>query len=617
LVIWAAIVSQSQIGAISAKSISSGQARLILQDPLAFEQATQPALRSSLELESEPTTLLEREKAREQWESLSLEPEVAQQRQAERKRLLSRADQLSREIEIAKARSMALEAELARDKEDRLNRPLVYAGAAGIVALGALWFIERRKRLTQQDKELEAWAQLSSLAPSSKAKANEPHQNEPTHLRDAFSVFSLESPSDFAQEDVAGFDHRPGQNPSPVADSPVSSSTQAIRAKPDWARSRNERPSSQALRSHPNSQDSMSQPAGGFLGKTKQAFGQLWTRSSQRSPLNSAGYSAHSRADLHTEGLEYSTFRHSESVESTQILPEYDRQASSSSNAYSQLPAISAGIIPSTRQGNIDSLASIRTRNGADEDAMELLLELRMAADGLSALGRPMAAIDLLQAQIEADAQTCAWAYLECMHICEQMDERGIFESMRKRYRQQFNRMAPYWYEPNANVIGLDGYARAASELCAAWSQGYQHTREVLASWLTGPLLGRKLVQLPAYHDLFDLYEMLEILEKDASKEAIGSSSKAPMMLVSNERSSMEKSHFMETHETGFEFVTTVSLLDLDYEFSSDVTLQEGEVAQSEKAVTIVKPGNFSVDFNVAGTQLGGLFSIPAELDKK
>jgi hypothetical protein len=63
--------------------------------------------------------------------------------------------------------------------------------------------------------------------------------------------------------------------------------------------------------------------------------------------------------------------------------------------------------------------------------------------------------------------------------------------------------------------------------------------------------------------------------------------------------------------------VPTVSLLDLDYEFSSDVTLEEREVAQSEKAVTIVKTGNFSVDFNVAGTQMGSLPSLPATLDKK
>jgi hypothetical protein len=62
------------------------------------------------------------------------------------------------------------------------------------------------------------------------------------------------------------------------------------------------------------------------------------------------------------------------------------------------------------------------------------------------------------------------------------------------------------------------------------------------------------------------------------------------------------------------EFVPTVSFLDLDYEFSSDVTLEESEVQQSEKAVTTVKTGNFSVDFNVAGTQLGALPSVPAEL---
>jgi hypothetical protein len=592
---------QSQTGAAVAKSVPNVQARLILQDPSAFEQATQPALRSSMELVSEPTALMEREKAREMWENLSLEPEVAQERQAERKRLLTRADQLARDAAAAKARSAALEAELARAKEDRLNHPVVYAGAAGLLALGALWFLERRKRLKLQDKELDVWAQYSSV-PAVNEKEARPHQETGPHLKDVSSVFSLEEPSDFGQED-----NRASQ---------AKAQTQVLEAKPEWVQSPAEKKSSATPSPvHEAQEATAAEPS--FLKKTKQSLGKLWTRPTDRHALNSSGYSTQSRDALHTQSFDYSTVMYSESVESTRFQHDQGVPAASSNHADPQLAPSSSQVIYSTEQDNIELLTSIRARRSAGESAMEHLLELRMAASGLSALGRPMAAIDLLQAHIDADPQTCAWAYLECMQLCEQMDERDIFESIRKRYRQQFNRMAPYWYEPNANVIGLDGYARATSELCTAWSQGYQHTREVLTSWLTGPQLGRKLVQLPAYHDLFDLYEMLEFLELGANAQAMAPSFQEPAKLEQNLGMPLDQSHFAQAGEVAVEFVPTVSLLDLDYEFSSDVTLEEREVAQSEKAVTIVKPGNFSVDFNVAGTQLGGLFSMPAELDKK
>jgi hypothetical protein len=125
-------------------------------------------------------------------------------------------------------------------------------------------------------------------------------------------------------------------------------------------------------------------------------------------------------------------------------------------------------------------------------------------------------------------------------------------------------------------------------------------------------------VQLPAYHDLFDLYEMLEFVAAESS-------------VISSDSSDVPNGSAATAGSLGFdaiptlkadadseqEFVPTVSLLDLDYEFSSDVTLEESEVQQSETAVTIVKTGNFSVDFNVAGTQLGALSSLPADLAKK
>jgi hypothetical protein len=595
----------SRAGAAAAKPTSNSQARLILQDPLAYEQATQPALRSSMELISEPTALMEREKARQLWESLSLEPEVAQERQEERKRLLARADQLARESAADKARSVAFEAQLHRAKEDRLDHPVVYAGAAGLFALGALWLLERRKRIAYQDKERKAEISLSRAAFTSQEQSASQRMQDHAYLQAVPSVFSLEDPSDFGQDDVNHLGAK--------------SHLQSAEEEPEWARASVAQKSSAIPMADQRKDQSSGQEAdAGLLNKTKRAIGQLWTRPSQRNSLSSPADSTQGSGGLHTEGFDYSTVMHADAIESTRFLQESETQTAKPLQVHLQ-PAqpAAAAIIRSPEQDNIDLLTNIRALRGAGESPMEHLLELRMAAGGLSALERPLAAIALLQAHIEAEPQTCAWAYLECMQLCERIGERDIFESIRQRYRQQFNRMAPYWHEPNANVIGLDGYVRATSELCAAWSQGHQHAREVLTSWLTGPHLGRKLVQLPAYHDLFDLYEMLEFLERHASGDTMSARTEVPARGRQNHGPAFDQVHFEEAPETSFEFVPTVSLLDLDYEFSSDVTLQEREVAQSEKAVTIVKPGNFSVDFNVAGTQMSGLFSVPAELDKK
>jgi hypothetical protein len=135
---------------------------------------------------------------------------------------------------------------------------------------------------------------------------------------------------------------------------------------------------------------------------------------------------------------------------------------------------------------------------------------------------------------------------------------------------------------------------------------------------LAGPLLARKLVQLPAYHDLFDLYEILEFIQIDQeASAALASDTRAQNASAQNLMSEKLGEAVSSPSDIEQDFVPTVSLLDLDYEFSSDVTLEEHEVQESEKAVTIVKTGNFSVDFNVAGTQFGGLPASQSVFDKK
>lgn len=641
-------------------AVSAPQARLILQDPLAFDQATQPALRSSAELTIEPAAAgMEREKARELWESLSLEPEVAQERQSERKRLLARAENLARETAAAKAQALELQAQLAKARDEWFNHPLVYAGAAGLMGLGALWFFERRQRMALQERELEMLAQQSpSLIRDVPVQRPPSLAADDTHayLPQQGSTFSLEDSPDLADDfatDLPGLpEPRPKERPvavateldvvsepvaveaaiaKPVPEPPIhqpvedaqssklKSMAVSASSTPVWAQ-----PKGEAGFADDGLQDmSWKKPDSGLLSMSKRVLSNMLRRRTQRDALSVSSASqlqTEIQSSSHHSTGAPSTLIHEQMDDATQMLYDEEAQEAFEQELLAQQlnSGLHAGYNPD--QANIDLLSQTRVTPQRGESAMEHLLELRTAVNGLCALGRPEGAAKLLEEHIAADPGTCAWAYLECMHICEQIGWREEFETMRKSYRQQFNRMAPYWHEPNGNVLGLDGYARAAGELCAAWAQGISHSHNTLASWLVGPLLGRKLVQLPAYHDLFDLYEMLEFMETLTDLPEISGASGARSKQTLATAGLSEESALpvlAADAEVEQEFVPTVSLLDLDYEFSSDVTLEESEVEQAEKAVTIVKTGNFSVDFNVAGTQLGALPSLPAELVKK
>jgi hypothetical protein len=315
-----------------------------------------------------------------------------------------------------------------------------------------------------------------------------------------------------------------------------------------------------------------------------------------------------------TSGMGGSTLVTLHDAESTQVLHDDSSQtAFEQALLAQQIHGQAPQAYDPDRAANIELLSQTRVITQSGDDAMEHLLELRTAAMGLSALGRPQDAQRLLEEHIAAHPETCAWAYLEYMQLCEKLNERENFESMRQRYRLQFNRMAPYWHEPNSNVLGLDGYARAANELCTAWAQGSAKASIVIASWLVGPMLARKMVQLPAYYDLLDLYEMLEYMELAPMQGATASA----FATASTNLSTQEVSALMQEPDLDLsgeqDFVPTVSLLDLDYEFFTEVTLEQNAVEQAERAAVTVKPGNFSVDFNVAGTQLGSL-SRPGSL---
>ncbi len=582
----------------------AASARLILQDPLAFEQAIQPSLKSSFEMMAEPTGGMDREKARELWESLSLEPEIAQEKQAERKRLLARAEQMAQEAVQAKAQSAALQAELTRARDERLNHPLVYVGTAGLLGLGALWWLERRKRMALQDRELAGWPSAPSSQPREEFFLADQQHAQHSQLEDEQSVFSIdEAPhleplaSDLKRmkrsPQITGAPSLHGRQVDPQVDAPTQESAAVDGVSEEQLLAQSWKKKDTGLRAI--SQRILSSAIGRKLQYNSSKFVNTDLENHEKSTLIQPDQAAVSAQILHDTATDF------------QEVSDYVELAHGQS-LQSQY---------STDQDNIDLLSRTRVKASQGQDAVEHLLELRMAVNGLRALGRALGAKNLLLEHVDSSPDTCAWAYLEHMNLCEQLDLREEFETMRKRYRQQFNRMAPYWQEPNAKVIGLDGYTRATHELCAAWTQGRETASATLAAWLAGPLLGRKLVQLPAYHDLFDLYELLEFLQALELHESAVQTSQASAAGLPESAQTAAISPEAWLRDVDAEFVPTVSLLDLDYEFSSDVTLQEREVEQSEKAVTIVKPGNFSVDFNVTGTQLGGLFSQPAELDKK
>lgn len=568
---------------------SVSRARLILQDPLAFDQATQPVLRTSVELIPESSGGMAREKARELWETLSLAPEVAQDRQSERKRLLARADALARETAVAQAQALQLREQLTKARDEQFNHPIVYAGAAGLLGLGALWWLERRKRLHWQEQGAGLLAQ-----PAIKEFPVDSQMNA--------SVFSLEDSPDFATDFATDL-------PGAAKQMPVT---------PPWAQPKNKPSQPLPTEEELVALSLQSQHRSVFVA-FKHVLSKMRLRREAPQSMASSHASALNTAAAPVSTSAPSTLMHLDTHDdATQLM--YDEQAQQAFEAELLAQQLHLKDPPSysPEQANIDLLSQTRILPQRGENAMEHLLELRTAVNGLCVLGRPEGALRLLEEHVAADPATCAWAYLQYMQICEQLAQRDEFESMRKRYRLQFNRMAPYWHEPNSNVLGLDGYARATSELCAVWVLGVDPSQATLVTWLIGPLLGRKLVQLPAYHDLFDLYEMLEFSQNaDAASTAQTSSAMTALLaldVASQDAAASEASSFQDAE---VDFVPTVSLLDLDYEFSSDVTLEQYVVEQAEKSVTVVKPGHFSVDFNVAGTQIGGLFSVPAELEKK
>jgi hypothetical protein len=208
------------------------------------------------------------------------------------------------------------------------------------------------------------------------------------------------------------------------------------------------------------------------------------------------------------------------------------------------------------------------------QSTISYIYELRATVQALTTIEQEDAARDLLLRHIDALPNTSAWAYLEYLSMCSSADDREAFESMRQRFRVQFNRLAPYWLESPDSQRDLLGHERAIAEITAVWPS--QRALTLIENWLTDSAQERRIFQLTAYDDLFDLYDILTQLEE-----------------VQDE----------------LDFLPTVSLLDLDFEFAMDFKL-EAEPEGTARAVPTVKTGDFVVDFNIGFSQ-----SVPAAVE--
>ena len=482
------------------KAAIAADARLILQDPRAWEEAQTPVPRLSLELAPSSKPGMDRVTAQQTWQALQLQTDDVVALHTQLKEQSQQALVSGNSLNAARVEAVSLRSQLVTNEEQRFQHPLVYGLAAAALGTGLLWLIERKKR---------AAVQVLALLVAS--------ERRPTH-----SIPSQPVAAKLPTRTVAS------PKPAPARDT-SSDEKQDIRFLPPLPWWKRVWPLGLASRAGRNPSASIP-------------------------PSISSAISS----------LRSSRFKESDLPETTAAQAETDF------------------FDPEFAQ--IDLFSQTRLKPSSPGDGMGHLLELRMASQALCALEQPVLAQRLLAQHIDAVPNTCAWAYLEYLSLCAQLDQREAFEATRMRYRIQFNRLAPYWMEPNSAVHGLDHYERPMAELCAAWPT--ERAKALLQTWLLGNLHARRLFQLPAYHDLLDLYELLEHLGGSATVAA----------------------------EQDASFMPTVNLLDLDYEFAVDVKLDAQSEGAAMRAIPTVKTGDFAVDVNITQSSSQPVPLFPASL---
>ena len=482
------------------KAAIAANARLILQDPRAWEEAQTPAPRLSPELAPSSEPGMDRATAQQTWQALQLQTEDVVALRAQLKEQSQQALASGKSLHVARTEAVSLRTQLVANEEQRFQHPLVYGLAAAALGTGLLWLSERKKRVIVQDL---------ALLVASEGRPTHSTPSGPVDTKLPKQTVALPKPA--AAHDMSSFEKQDISFLPPL---------------PWWKRVW---PPGLAGRDGQNSSDSVLPSISSTISSPRSSHFKEFT-------------------------LPEATVAH---TETDFFDPEF---------------------------AQIDLFSQTRLKPSSPDDGMGHLLELRMASQALCALEQPALAQRLLAQHIDAVPNTCAWAYLEYLSLCAQLDQREAFEAMRMRYRIQFNRLAPYWMEPNSAVHGLDHYERPMAELCAAWPT--ERAKTLLQTWLLGNLHARRLFQWPAYHDLLDLYELLEHLDGSAAVAA----------------------------EEDASFLPTVSLLDLDYEFTVDVKLDAQSEGQAMRAIPTVKTGDFAVDINITQSNSQPAPLFPASL---
>jgi hypothetical protein len=485
-----------------ASPVVAAQARLILQDPNAASEAKLPALRLSRELLPSPTSAMDRATAQQVWQALQLTPDELITQRLQLLDAYTKQDSATANARAARAEAAKLKTKLKELQDTRWQHPAVYGAGAAFLGLTGLWLWERKKRVVAQ-RGTALW-----VAPGA--------------LPEAAHMPVIEAAPEVVPVDAV-VDHSSVPSSAPIFDPIATSITQEDLlsyvaplepshpsfARPEpwwkrWGRKSNTaaptlvKPETSALKTPAH----WSTPAPVLALAASALPAPVLVPALAAMPAREAAPAVAPLARMHVamptpEAAVSISFDDSQDDELGMEAPTEEFYASDT--------------------GGLQSYNPMRSKLSDVEEGMEQLLEIRMAVQAMVDLEQLPAAKKLLDNHIEDVPHTSAWAYLVHLDLSSQMGQRDAFEEMRKRYRLEFNRLAPYWKEADAAVQTLDTYTRPMAELSALWHRP-QQARTLIATWLLGAQYARRQFQLPAYNDLLDLYDLLEGMSDTLAK---------------------------------------------------------------------------------------------------
>jgi hypothetical protein len=541
---------------------ASPKPRLVVKDVLTADDVVEPSpqLRIDRELLNLPpsASFMKPDEAAQMREALQLRPEQIIENQAKLAQLEKQLQQARVATQSAQAQAASLQTQLQTAQEQKYQNPVVYSLAALAVGATGLWLLERRRRLATQP-----------VAPFTAQDADDA-ASEPAALPAA----------DALRESVRAASTRPAQLPpqaSPV--SVIDPATVDFSPKETyWAP---------------------------WPGLSK-----LWWRLRGRAtPVASTEPTGSTRIEAYATQIQPSSFERTQMTayaddEIERELRRMRRPAPVQEPPQAQLesqfaqlsqpaplldemqtleplepePAQAAAQASESLLSAQAMLMTIQPFPSSGESVFNHLRSIYIAVNFWRDHAQYETAIDFLSRHIDALPQTSAWAYLELLELALDTNNRTIFEATRHRYRMRFNRLAPYWMEKNTHTRDLLQYDRIMAELCGTWPT--ERAQDLIEHWVLGNAQEKRIFDLPAYRDLLGLYELMVFVD-DATDQV--------------------------------QFLPTVSLLDLDYEFTVDYDPKDIESAGKHAVPTVKLAGTgMDVDVDLDSTQ-----SRPAQLEPK